>query len=233
VIVGFVSDAHGNAAGLARCLEALDDAGATSYYFLGDSVGYMPDEERVLALLESRGALCIRGNHEQMLLGELPLPEARDRAYRVAEARARLAPRWRDWIATWPIRREVTIAGARLLLVHGSPRDPLEGYVYPDADLAPFRDLPYDLVLMGHTHRPFVAQAGAVQVINVGSCGLPRDAGHLASCALYQADTRTCEILRVEFDAAGVVASLGDRIDPSVAACLQRKGPTLGRVIRS
>jgi len=231
--IGFVSDAHGNPLGLARCLAALDKEGAARRYFLGDAVGYLPEANEVLSLLDSCQAICIRGNHEAMLLGELPLPEDRDRVYRLAEARARLLPKWRSWIETWPVRLEIELDGARLLLVHGSPSDPLQGYVYPDGDLSAFRELPCEFLLMGQTHRPFVASAGAVEVVNVGSSGLPRDVGHVASCAIYDTASRGFEILRVEFDAASLVARWGDLIDVATAACLRRPaaGALVGRTI--
>jgi diadenosine tetraphosphatase ApaH/serine/threonine PP2A family protein phosphatase len=109
--------------------------------------------------------------------------------------------------------------------------DPLQGYVYPDSDLAPFHGLPHDVVLMGHTHRPFAALSGTVKVVNVGSCGLPRDVGNLASCATYDTSSRDCEILRIEFNAAALTEELRDRIDASVASCLARTGPFVGRMI--
>lgn len=221
--VGFVSDAHGNPVGLERCLSALAQRGVDRVYFLGDAVGYLPDVNEVLDLLRSSAVNCSRGNHEAMLLGELAIPEGRAGVYRLAEAGARLHARHRKWIQEWPERVEIEVDGTRLLLVHGSPMDPLAGYVYPDSDLSPFVALPFDGVLMGHTHRPVIASAGTVTVVNVGSCGMPRDVGNLASCAVYDSGTRLYEILRVAFDAATLVAAWGDRIDPSAAACLNRR----------
>jgi predicted phosphodiesterase len=233
MILGFLSDAHGNPDGLSRCLRALRGANVERLYFLGDAVGYLPFENEVLALLESSGAIPIRGNHEAMLLGAMELPEARDRVYRLAEARARLEPRWRAWIETWPETRALVIDGLRFLLVHGSPADPLGGYVYPDTDLAPFRELPYEVVLLGQTHRPFVSRADEVTVINIGSSGMPRDIGNLASCAVYDTTSRTAEVLRVPFDAEALAARVGGSVDPSVIALFARvqEGPPVGRVV--
>ena len=232
MIVGFVSDAHGNPAGLAGCLDAIRGHGAERIYFLGDAVGYFPEENAVLDLLRSNEAECIRGNHDAMLLGA-PIPKGRDTVYRLTEARARIDSRHRDWMGEWPSRLVVELDGCHLLLVHGSPADPLQGYVYPDSDLTPMRELPFDAVVMGHTHRPFVADAGRVTAMNVGSSGMPRDVGNLASCALYDTRTHTGEILRVLFDARGLAARWGDRIDPSAAECLRRlaKAPVVGRTV--
>ena len=71
MIVGLVSDAHGNADALEKCLDVIEREGARKTYFLGDAVGYFPEENAVLDLLRSRGAICLRGNHEAMLLGKL------------------------------------------------------------------------------------------------------------------------------------------------------------------
>lgn len=233
MILGFVSDAHGNDTGLERCLDVLRQAGAERVYFLGDSVGYMPREDAVLNRLAASDVVCIRGNHEEMLLGNRPFSAAQDEVYRLGEVRARLSPKWLSWIQAWPIQREVVIDDSRLLLVHGSPLDPVAGYVYPDTDLAGFQGLPYDVVVLGHTHRPFIRTIGTMTVVNVGSCGLPRDVGTLASCGIYDTAARSAEILRVEFDAQSLAATLGNRVHRSVIECLGRQhaGPIVGRVI--
>jgi predicted phosphodiesterase len=233
MIVGLVSDAHGNADALEKCLDVIEREGARKTYFLGDAVGYFPEENAVLDLLRSRGAICLRGNHEAMLLGKLTIPEPRDTVYRLAEASARVQDRHRAWMQEWPDRLELTLDGRRVLLVHGSPANPIQGYLYPDSDLTALRTLPFELVAMGHTHRPFLARAGPVTVLNVGSSGMPRDVGNLASCALYDTATGAAEILRVAFDTSGLVMRWDGLIDPCAAGCLRRPatGPVVGRLV--
>jgi putative phosphoesterase len=223
VRIGILSDAHGNAVGLAACLRALRHAGADALYFLGDAVGYFPDARGVLRLLRRCGAVCQQGNHEAMLLGRLPLAPEKDAVYRLAPVRETLSAAERETMAAWPERREVEIAGRRLLLVHGTPADPLQGYCYPDTDLSAFEGVPYDAVFMGHTHHPFVRRAGETLVVNVGSCGLPRDQGDLGACALYDAAAGTVRLLRVEFDAARVRRRYGGAdVASATWDCLRR-----------
>ncbi len=220
--VGFVSDAHGNPRGLGACLGALRDEGVERVFFLGDAVGYMPGEQEVFAQLREAEAVCLRGNHEAMLLGEWPVSDARERVYRLEPARTRLLSEDRVWLSSWPLRREVQIENRRFLLVHGSPQDPLGGYIYPDTDLAAFAGLPVDFVLLGQTHRPFVRTSGTVTVANIGSSGMPRDTGCLASCATYDSQTQEIRILRCPFDAEAVLTAYAGQIDDSVQACLRR-----------
>ena len=47
---------------------------------------------------------------------------------------------------------------------------------------------PCDAVTMGDTHRPFIAHnREEMRIINVGSCGIPRDQGDLLAFATYDA----------------------------------------------
>lgn len=228
MLIGVLSDAHGNPAGFSVCLAHLLAAGVERIYYLGDSVGYMPDFAPILSRLAELDAVCLRGNHEQMLLGTLPLPERRDQVYQLGEARARLEPAQRAYIGDWhDATLQVREHGRHLAFFHGSPWRPAEGYVYPDANLAPFETLPYDTVFMGHTHRPFVARAGSVAVINVGSCGLPRDVGNLACCVIHDTCSGDTETVRLPFDVEQVIAHYGNHMHPSVIQCLRRRHGTV------
>jgi predicted phosphodiesterase len=233
MLIGLLSDAHGNPLGLRAALRALRDRGVDRTYFLGDAVGYLPGEQEVLRILAEEGVECVRGNHEAMLLGQLPLDPDRDRAYQLSAVGVRLDPGQREFIASWPATRELVLDGRRILLVHGSPEAPLEGYVYPDADLAGFGALGYGAIFMGNTHRPFTATVGTTIVANVGSCGLPRDQGDLPACAIFDTASGICEILRVPVPPEAVLAQFTTLIHPSVVECLHRRAVApVGTVVR-
>jgi predicted phosphodiesterase len=218
--VAFLSDVHGNAIALDACLRRASEVGADVTYFLGDAVGYLPDARGVVDRLAAAGVQCQQGNHEAMLLAAAPPPPEREAVYRLGEARAQLDDAQLRWLAAWPARREVACDGASLLLVHGSPAAPLDGYVYPDTDLTAFRGLPFDAVVMGHTHRPFVRADGGTAFVNAGSVGLPRDQAGLAAFAVYDGATRRFEIVRVPLDVGAILAAYGDRVADGVRARL-------------
>jgi len=220
--IALLSDVHGNAIALGTCLERVKVLGVDAIYFLGDAVGYLPAVREVVDRLEGDGIACQQGNHEQMLLSGSVPPERED-TYRLTHARRQLdADRLRR-ISTWPSRRELNYGRHKLLLVHGSPAAPLDGYVYPDTDLSPFGELPYDAVVMGHTHRPFVREHRGKLFVNVGSVGLPRDHGNLAAFAVYDDEAHAFEIVRVPLDVEAILTAYGNDIDDSVRACLRRK----------
>lgn len=226
--IGLLSDAHGNPTALAACLQKLEALQVDCIYFLGDAVGYLPGESEVLGLLRTASVYCQKGNHEAMLIGEIPLPSSKERIYRIGSARARLSTADRGFIASWPEHRVVDVGDRRLLLVHGSPDNHLEGYVYPHANLSNFDKLHYDAVFMGHTHYPFVAHLQGALVVNVGSCGLPRDQGDLLAFAVYDADTDHCEVFRLRFDRNKIIEHFGvEQIAEEVYQCLLREASSV------
>ncbi len=186
MIWGFLSDAHGNPLGLLTCLGELARRGAEKLFFLGDAVGYLPLENECITALDEFGVICLAGNHEAMLRGELPLDPAKNSVYGINAARARLSEHQLALIESWPYRRVLDFDnGETTLLVHGGPHDPIRQYIYADTDIAGVDAFGHRAIFVGQTHRPFVRSVGATLLVNVGSCGLPRDVVGLAACAVY------------------------------------------------
>ena len=187
--VGIVSDIHCNAAGLARALDLMGDI--DELICLGDSIYEYRFSNEVVRLLKEREAQVIVGNHEEQFFGPLG-----------ARARARdgIDPALAEWLAGRPHRRELTIGGKRLLLVHSTPWEPRGTYVHPGSSLlARFAEAEADFVLYGHTHQQVVRRFGPVLVINPGSTGEARDHrnGHQLSCAVL--DTASEEVQLLDF----------------------------------
>jgi predicted phosphodiesterase len=221
VRLAIFSDAHGNIHALERCLVALDRLDADQRLFLGDAVGYFPCGRECVDLLSAGGFECQQGNHEAMLLG---LPESRianDAVYRLTETRSELPGDMVAVIAEWPQSR--VVEPERILCVHGTPDQPLDGYAYPDSDLSSWARLPYAAVFTGNTHRPFARREGPVLVANAGSVGLPRDVGNLACFMIYDTSEQACTHYRVRLDTDALLDQLGDRIHDSVRECMQRR----------
>lgn len=218
--IGLLSDAHGNPEGLANCLSVLQSRGAERLYFLGDAVGYLPRWSEVLQLLHSHEAVCVRGNHDDRALRFALHEEATD-AYQLLPSYLESIKPHTEWMASWPESITVEVDGLRLMLVHASPEDTLNGYVYPWTDVSSIDWPKADVIAMGHTHRPFTRQHEGCLLVNPGSCGLPRDIGHLASCALLETRDRTVTIYRVPFSVESVLSD-PRFIHTDVRQCLTR-----------
>lgn len=221
--LGFVSDVHGNPYGLEVCLEHLRRLGVDDIYFLGDAVGYFPDAEKTIDLLEAECVVCLMGNHDAMLLGDLPVEPGYDRIAKIAQTREQIGGCYLEKIRAWESFKRIKLGGTDILCVHGSPWDPLNGYVYPDSDIRGFSAMPFDVFFLGHTHRPFIRKVGTSVITNVGSCSLPRDQGNLSSCCIYDSRQGTVRVLRVPFDANEVIELYGDWISLEVRNTLLRQ----------
>ena len=91
------------------------------------------------------------------------------------------------------------IDGLRVLLCHATPSDPLFAYCLPDSgrweeelELANA-----DVLLVGHTHLPFVRQFGTKRIVNPGSLGQPKT-GRAAACYAVW-DEGTIELRSFEY----------------------------------
>ena len=224
MLIGFLSDAHGNPFGLISCHNRLRSEGAERIYFLGDAVGYWPHNETILKELLSLKVPCIKGNHDAMLLGLLPIPEEKEDTYRLKPAALSVSVAARRVMANeWPIKRELTFDGRRILLVHGRPNNPLDGYLYENDLPSPEETDDFDVVVMGHTHHAFIRSERKTLWLNAGSCGLPRDIGNMASCILYDSVLNTARLMRVEMDTESLIASCTPgSVAPEVIECLSR-----------
>ncbi|MBR0938031.1 metallophosphoesterase [Bradyrhizobium jicamae] len=218
--LGILSDAHGNVEAFQLALGILAQAGAELIYFLGDSVGYIPDK-RVVSLLEGSNIRALKGNHDDMLVQQRATAEE-DAVYRHRETFAALTNVERDFLMALPSQLEVREQGADFLFVHGSPADPLTGYVYPDSSLSDFSGVTADVVFMGHTHRPFVRRHDGKLFVNVGSCGLPRGDDLRGSACIF--DVKDCDAKILRFDISRSCKCVLSRysLSPSVTSLLSR-----------
>lgn len=188
--IAVLSDIHANLAALEAVRADLTDV--DQVWVLGDIVGYGPQPNEVIAVLQEMGARSVLGNHDGAAIGIV------DPAYFNPDARA--AIQWtagaldgnaRSYLATLPeVRRD-----DGLTAVHGSPRDPIWEYIASRSIAADnFESFDTPLCLFGHTHLPIVYRLieGAVEAVpglpddvvkvgaarallNPGSVGQPRD----------------------------------------------------------
>lgn len=197
-MLGLLSDAHGHLGGFTKGLALLRRHGARRFLFLGDAVGYIPSWDVLAALYEERAQFdFVLGNHEEMLLSGAA---ENDDVYQLERLRLVDRPELRSFVARWPRLLSLDLPCGSALFVHGSPANTQNGYLYPDTSLDGI-GVDHDFVFCGHTHRPFVRSAGGTAVVNIGSCGLPRDDGRYGSVALFDETSGEVRILRYDLEA--------------------------------
>ena len=101
--------------------------------------------------------------------------------------------------------------GKRVLLVHGSPRK-LNEYLFEDRPLSSFQRLAdssnADIIVFGHTHKPYAKIVGDVLFLNVGSVGKPKDGDWRACYATLDVGTANAVFSRVPYDVARAMAAI-------------------------
>lgn len=190
--IGIVSDIHAAPKALRRALE--DMPAVDRLLCAGDAISEYAFCAATVELLQQANVQCIQGNHERVLFGG-----ANPRYLQTCQAEFPAA--LLDVLATAPMSLEFAAAGARILMVHGSPWQPFTEYIMPRSpQLSRFAQLPYDYVILGHTHVPMVQPVHGVTVINPGSCSQPRDGDQRGSYAILDLAQHTVEVRRIRLD---------------------------------
>jgi diadenosine tetraphosphatase ApaH/serine/threonine PP2A family protein phosphatase len=217
------ADIHANLEALVACLDHAREQAAESYAFLGDLVGYGADPEAVLELvapLVERGAVAVRGNHDDAVAQARTdtMNAAAEQA--VAWTRSRLSAERLAFLAGLPL----TVRQDDLLFVHASAARPEEWTYVTDPmlagqSLAAAGGAAY--LFCGHVHEPVLYYTGVAQrpmpfrpvpavpipvnprrrwLAIAGAVGQSRDGNTAASYAMLDTARRSLTFFRVPYD---------------------------------
>ncbi|MDX6642411.1 MAG: hypothetical protein QOD76_373 [Solirubrobacteraceae bacterium] len=224
--IAIISDIHGNRPAFDAVLAEIDAAGVDSIWCLGDLVGYGAEPDACVELARERADVCLVGNHDLGVRGDIALEEF--------SRGAELAARWtRDTIAADNLDylRELEPKGVvdGVGLYHASPRDPVWEYVLSSllADLC--LDVQGQRVcLIGHSHvalsfsreqgQPATGEprrageeldiGSGEWLINPGSVGQPRDGDPRAAWMVLETDPWRVTFRRTEYDIPAAAAAI-------------------------
>lgn len=227
-----ISDIHGNLEALQAVLNDIKSQGINEIYCLGDVIGYGPNPRECIDLV-MQCQVALLGNHDQ---GAMFDPEG----FNMGAERAIFWTRGElegdrdvsrreqrlDFLGELPRRHQEN----ELLFVHGSPRNPLNEYIFPE-DIYNARKMERLFVLVpkycfvGHTHVPgiFTEHLAFLEpeevsyqytlgdekvILNVGSVGQPRD-GDARSCYVLLENNQVT-YRRVEYDFEPTIRKIYD-----------------------
>jgi len=237
--VAVISDIHANYHALETVLSEIDRARVDAIWCLGDTVGYGPRPNECCEAVASRADLCLVGNHDLVVLGELAVSDFNDEAAAAATWTAEvLTDASRNFLAG--LRPLAAVADVELF--HASARDPVWEYVLSEgAAQATFELTEAPLVLVGHSH---VALALAVEaqavaggaapagtelelagrwLLNPGSVGQPRDGDPRAAWLLLDLERRFASFHRVAYSIERTQSEMREQGLPwALAARLER-----------
>jgi putative phosphoesterase len=220
----FFSDLHANIFALESVLADVAGVGVDERYVLGDLVGYAPWPNEVLDRLRGEAIPIVMGNYDDGTgFGRdecgcaytHPVEKALGDAG-FAWTKANTSDANKAWLRTLAPQIRFEVDGHQFLLVHGSPRK-MNEYLYEDKPDSTFAriaaDANADVIVCGHTHRPYDKTVAGTRFINDGSAGKPKDGDPRACWALVDTGPAgvTVDFRRVDYDiaaaAAGILAS--------------------------
>ncbi len=207
MLIAFISDIHSNLEALEAVWREVKKADVI--LCMGDLVGYGANPNEVVDFfreeMKKREIVCVRGNHDNAIAfgaewGFNPY--------------AREAVRWHqrimrtenlEFLRRLPVRQLFTDDnGDTYLLIHGSPRAPLDEYLFPWLPDSEFRVvlsyMKQKNLVVGHTHVPMLRIVDGRRIINPGGVGQPRDGDWRASYAMLETKKGEIEFRRVEYD---------------------------------
>ena len=216
-----ISDIHGNYEALAAVLADIESQDIDRICCLGDVIGYGPDPRKCIDVCREF-EFTLLGNHDN---GALFDPEGFSSGAEKAIfwTRSQLEDKTIEGsVERWEFLAQLprTIREGNLLFVHGSPRSPLNEYVFPE-DIYNQRKIErifgfiQNVCFQGHTHVPGIftencrfyspseisnqySLTNQKLMINVGSVGQPRDNDPRSSYVVLE-DSQI-EFRRVEYD---------------------------------
>ena len=191
---------------------------------LGDLVDYGLEPAPCIDWVRSHATHTIRGNHDHCVAQGVKIQGKTGFKYLSGVTRSltqeRLSGDDRRYLASLPVSRRLTLENTRFLLVHATPRDPLDEYAIADVDFWERRlhDVDAQVICVGHTHHPCVLEVGDKLVINPGSVGQPRDGDPRASYAIIE--NQRVEPRRVEYPVEDTVKTVLESSLPEPAKAL-------------
>ena len=224
--VAIVSDIHGNRHAFEAVLDAIEASECEEMWCLGDLVGYGAEPDACVELARRHAAICLAGNHDLGVRGDLPLEQfSRGAALAARWTQATIAPETREYLDSL----EPMNVDEQVGMYHASPRDPIWEYVLSSlqADLC-LDAQSHRICLVGHSHvalsfsrepgEPATGQTRAADeeldldsgewLINPGSVGQPRDGDPRAAWLELDLDGLTAGYRRTDYDIEGAAAAI-------------------------
>ena len=217
------SDVHANLPALDAVLADIASVGVDATYALGDLVGYAPWPNEVLERLQADGTLSVMGNYDDGTGFDRdecgcaytdPTEKALgDRSF--AWTKEHTSEANKAWLRSLSAQIRFEADGHRFLLVHGSPRR-INEYLYADKPDATFARIAAgadaDVIVCGHTHRPYTKQVGPTLFVNDGSAGKPKDGDPRACWAFVETSPAGVRVdfRRVAYDVEAAAGAVED-----------------------
>jgi putative phosphoesterase len=222
--VAVISDIHGNKLALDAVLQDLaQQASIDQIVIAGDLCLNGPYPREVLETLQALQCPVLQGNVDAEVVTE-KVRRGHKKQSVIAWTRQQIGPDGIQYLATLPFSHLVTNPeGSDLLVVHANPLNQ-DDAIFPTS---PDSKLEYLLgklpptvgaLAFGHYHVAYSRRWHHILLVDVGSCGLPRDEDLRAAYAIltWKDNVWQAEHRRIPYDVARAVEQLKQSGIPNV-----------------
>lgn len=219
--IAILADIHGNLEALKAAYARVLFRGVDKIYHLGDLGGYAPFVNEVGDFLLEHSIEGVQGNYDETV--------GNDRQHcgckyegPVQSEMATLGFEWtkkhaslksKDYMKKLPFEILLKVNGKKVLIFHATPKKN-NLYWHEDRPEKFFMEMGEkagsDVLVYGHTHRPYRKEIGGRIFINAGSVGKPKDGDPRACVALLEiteGDVKT-EFIRVPYEVEKTVSAI-------------------------
>jgi predicted phosphodiesterase len=214
---GFFSDVHSNLEALRSVAEDFQKEKLEKIFFLGDAVGYGPDPNECVELIQQLSTKPLMGNHDYAALDMMETSWFNQYAREAIEwTKDKLNEDNFQILSDYVMDNRFQI----FHMVHSTPKDPQSWDYIFDLDEAEenFGFFQALVCLVGHSHRPFIIKKyndkhcflhedNSVKIegefkylINIGAVGQPRDGDNRACYLIYDDEGKVARLKRVSYD---------------------------------
>lgn len=213
--VAILSDIHGNQIALEAVLRDLKRQPDIDHLVVaGDLCLNGPRPCQALDAVRELKCPVIMGNTDSDIVTGNPVKEGKKKI--VDWTREQIKSKGIDYLASLPFSHLIPNSeGSDLFVVHANPHN-LKDHIYPDASDSTLEQFLGELeptigaLAFGHYHVAYTRRWRNLLLVDVGSCGLPRDKDLRAAYAIltWQDNVWQTEHRRVEYDVKAVVKQM-------------------------
>jgi putative phosphoesterase len=222
--IAIIADIHGNQVALEAVLQDLERQPAVDHLVVaGDLCLNGPSPQQVLETVQGLHCPVLQGNVDFEVVTMAP-DKGQKKRNTAAWTREQIGQAGIDYLASLPHSQIISNShGNDLLVVHANPLN-LEDAIFPNASDSELERLLGGLddgigaMAFGHLHIAYTRTWRHLFLVDVGSCGLPRDEDLRASYAIlsWQVNSWMAEIRRVAYDVQAVVKQIKSSGIPNV-----------------
>jgi putative phosphoesterase len=224
VRVAFISDVHSNIYALEAVLDDIGRNGIDQIIHAGDVVGYCAFPNQTIEMFRRNRIMSIAGNHDQAAVAASSSGMNPVASEAVLWTARNLTPESLQYLKGLRPHMDMFVGAVRASVHHGSPRDEKEYIFEEDATPNLLRACGARLLVLGHTHIPYIKTTNLGMIVNPGSVGQPRDGDPRASYLICDSTKELFIPRRVEYDIEATVASIDHAHLPSFLGERLRSG---------